>query len=232
MDNGLEISISDYVETSKTLDVEPVFDYALYNQYEGTDYTVYVRGYPAINGEEVPLSNWQLSIYTSDEFGATPITFDSGSSYIGPDSMFSPIGVESFICSGEYDYIVYKMTYGSLNTPLFDGYSSRYMLPTDEYDYHDLYDDAINIFMYEPNNFLTYNVSDSNNVESVNIYNSFDIHTTDTDIYYETYLVYNIDQLSGAPIYQSYMESITRDHPYMVFEDIPYNSIYNIYTQA
>ena len=237
--DGLLVEVNGFAETSSELAVTPVFEYYVSDAYIPGGQTVYATGYPAMNGEEVPLDNWKLRLYEGDTQG-DPIELDStGFSYWGPETRTIRDGIITF-ATAEASFS-YTMTYGASETSIAS--FTTLPLPQDEYDYQDLYNDAVSMYMRDPSNYLTYNVNDNNVIESVNIYNDFVIETTDTSIYYKTIIPYDrgiaqdinpgiSEYTSDDHLYVPYTVDITRTHTYMAFEDIPYDSVYNIETFA
>ena len=236
--NGLLVEVNGYAETSSELAVTPVFEYFVSNAYVPGDQTVYVTGYPAMNGEEVPLDNWKLVLYEGSTQGDA-IELNTGFTYYGPEARTVQDGLLTFATAeASFSYV---MTYGASETSLAS--FTTCPLPQDEYDYQDIYDDAVSMYMRDPSNYLTYNVNDNNVIESVNIYNDFVINTTDTTIYYKTIIPYDrgiaqdinpsiSEYSSDDHLYVPYTVDITRTHTYMAFEDVPYNSAYNMLTYA
>ena len=237
--NGLLVEVNGYAETSSDLTVTPVFEYFVNNAYTPGGQTVYVTGYPAMNGEEVPLDNWKLVLYEGNTQDNV-ITFDTSSfAYLSPQTRIVQNGLMSFFTAeSSFSYV---MTYGDNDTSIAT--FTTCSLPQTEYDYQDIYEDAIKFYMRDPINYLTYNVNLENRVESINVYNDFVLNSTDTTIYYKTIIPYDrgiaeeiypgvSGYTSDDHVYVPYTVDITRTHTYMAFEDIPYDSAYNMETYA
>ncbi|MBO4694516.1 MAG: hypothetical protein J5656_01135 [Clostridia bacterium] len=217
--NGLEVSVTDFVETSESLNIQPTVKYYLSGETAHdaeTSHKVYVDGYPTYNGKEINLSNWSLSFYEDDTY-STPMMLSNESDSIGLTSSIEYTLL--YLQNPVEDAFYYKMTYGGENTVLE---SSGITLPSGAYDESLNYESVDDPTCYGTyiSNAVTFNLAGTT-VVSTNMYNTYHITSEETGMHYQARVGYNFDY--G---YDMYRTDFDADNPYIAIEDLPYKSSY------